>query len=267
MKAFVAILSLIPSEIREKIIEKVSWNCYFNAPLCCEGIKEYKSDVTIPMSCYEYLARLGSARKEKEEGSEFIRIKKTRAVRVFKEIVSQCLSKKAEEAEQELDQNEVASALGTNGPKLLAFLASLALENKVAYYPVVTTKLPDPVPSRVIRIPRPKPIKRKPIKEKKVVPPCVQNIKQRAEEGKNLSHEERLILLFWWMNNVTNDVEELVSLFKNVPDFDEKKTRYYVEHALKRGYRPYSCTKIIGLGLCPFNGEKEKCPLFSRTSS
>lgn len=100
----------------------------------------------------------------------------------------------------------------------------------------------------------------KPIRSKtREIPPCIQRIKERAERGDNLSHEERLVLLFWWMNNVTQDVDELVDLFRRVPDFDEKKTRYYVEHALKKGYKPFGCEKIKALGLCPVS--EGGCPI------
>ena len=107
----------------------------------------------------------------------------------------------------------------------------------------------------------------KPVRRSNWIPPCIQRIKERAERGDNLSHEERLILLFWWMNNVTQDVDELVSLFRNVPDFNEKKTKYYVEHALKKGYRPFGCEKIKALGLCPVEGKCIKNQISSSSSS
>jgi len=53
-------------------------------------------------------------------------------------------------------------------------------------------------------------------------------------------------------------VEDLVNLFKTVADFDEKKTRYQVEHiaGLRGGhkfYMPPSCQEMNSLGLCPTN--------------
>lgn len=50
-------------------------------------------------------------------------------------------------------------------------------------------------------------------------------------------------------------VDQIVDLFRNAPDFDEKTTRYQVEHiAGRRGggkrYDPPSCRRMRQEGLC-----------------
>jgi hypothetical protein len=81
-------------------------------------------------------------------------------------------------------------------------------------------------------------------------PPCIAKIVERARNGENLTHAERLVLLFFLLSlGLPN--EEIVEYYRNLPDFNEKKTLYYIEHARRRGYKPYSCEKIRELGLCP----------------
>ena len=93
------------------------------------------------------------------------------------------------------------------------------------------------------------------------LPPCIQAIAERAEKGENLSHAERLVLLFFALNVGMSD-EEIVALYSKLPDFDEKKTRYFVQHARRRGYRSYSCEKIRSMGLCPV----KECPVKGKRS-
>jgi DNA primase large subunit len=39
--------------------------------------------------------------------------------------------------------------------------------------------------------------------------------------------------------------QEIHSLFRNQPDYNEKKTQYFIEHARKRGYKPFTVQKIL----------------------
>ncbi|MFH2109928.1 MAG: hypothetical protein ABIJ47_01570 [Candidatus Bathyarchaeota archaeon] len=45
-------------------------------------------------------------------------------------------------------------------------------------------------------------------------------------------------------------IDEILSRFAGMQGFDEGKTRYYIEHALRRGYRPFKCATIQKLGGC-----------------
>jgi len=53
-------------------------------------------------------------------------------------------------------------------------------------------------------------------------------------------------------------VEKVTTLFQTQEDFNEGKTRYQVEHAREKGYRPRKCSTIQGLGYCI----GEACPIF-----
>ncbi|MEM4036001.1 MAG: hypothetical protein QXU97_05280 [Fervidicoccaceae archaeon] len=86
------------------------------------------------------------------------------------------------------------------------------------------------------------------------LPPCLAALLARAESGENLSHHERFALATF-LAQVGVGEEQIVDIFRGLPDFDEKKTRYQVEHLLgKRGggkkYFTYGCDKMRTLGLC-----------------
>lgn len=85
-------------------------------------------------------------------------------------------------------------------------------------------------------------------------PPCIADLVERARRGENLSHHERFALATF-MLNIGAEIESVVDLFRNMPDFNEKITRYQVEHlAGLRGsgkkYLVYSCEKMKTLGIC-----------------
>jgi DNA primase large subunit len=89
---------------------------------------------------------------------------------------------------------------------------------------------------------------------KAVTPPCIQHLYDQISKGENLPHPARLLLgTFLIYSNKTLD--EMLELFKRLPDFDEKITRYQLEHLAgkkggsKRYYVP-SCEKIKLENLC-----------------
>ena len=80
-------------------------------------------------------------------------------------------------------------------------------------------------------------------------PPCIADILMRVDEGQNITHIERLFLVFFLHSlEVPND--EIVNLFAKLPDFDRKKTEYQVEFAKKKGYSPHSCSTLKSYSLC-----------------
>lgn len=85
-------------------------------------------------------------------------------------------------------------------------------------------------------------------------PPCMAWILERARRGEHLSHHERFAIATFLLN-IGAEIDYVVDVFRNMPDFKEKITRYQVEHlAGLRGsgkkYRTYSCEKMKTLGLC-----------------
>lgn len=95
--------------------------------------------------------------------------------------------------------------------------------------------------------------------EPRALPPCVRSIYERALQGDNLSHQERFTLATFLLN-VGKDVEDVLEVFKNMPDYNERIARYQVEHlAGLRGshkkYSPPSCKTLVSWGLCPGKDE------------
>jgi DNA primase large subunit len=85
-------------------------------------------------------------------------------------------------------------------------------------------------------------------------PPCIIHALDQMTVGENLPHSAR-VMLATYMLAIGKNIEEIVSLFKTAPDYDERVSRYQVEHlAGERGsrvrYLVPSCTKIRNDGLC-----------------
>ncbi|HIC99053.1 MAG TPA: hypothetical protein EYP08_05315 [Pyrodictiaceae archaeon] len=85
-------------------------------------------------------------------------------------------------------------------------------------------------------------------------PPCMKDMYDALLRGENLSHHQRFAIATF-MLNIGATIDQVVDLFKNVPDFNEKTTRYQVEHLAglrgsQKRYLTYSCEKMRTLGLC-----------------
>ncbi|NPA70174.1 MAG: hypothetical protein GXO26_05135 [Crenarchaeota archaeon] len=106
-------------------------------------------------------------------------------------------------------------------------------------------------------------------------PPCIQTLLKALEDGEDLPHYARFVVASYMLHylvkyekkNIEEAVKTVVQLFKNVPDFDEKKTRYQVQHIAglvggRKFYLPPNCNELRSLGLCPVDGKCEvKNPL------
>lgn len=92
-------------------------------------------------------------------------------------------------------------------------------------------------------------------------PPCINNIINKTKNGINLSHFERLVLVFFLIN-IDFTVDEVLNIFKLQPDFNEERAKYYIEHAAgkvggRTRYKSYNCVKIQSFqGIC----KKEEDP-------
>jgi len=86
-------------------------------------------------------------------------------------------------------------------------------------------------------------------------PPCISELIKRVAKGQHLSHVERFTLVTYLLHQGIS-VDSVVSLFSNVSDFKEDKTRYQVEHlAGKKGgrtqpYITYNCNTLQSHGVC-----------------
>ncbi|MCD6522387.1 MAG: DNA primase large subunit PriL [Candidatus Diapherotrites archaeon] len=85
-------------------------------------------------------------------------------------------------------------------------------------------------------------------------PPCIKALLSRARAGENMAHQPRFVLATF-LTSINMPIDQIISVFRNMPNFNEKKTRYYIEYSAgKRGsgvkYSPPACEKMKYYGLC-----------------
>jgi DNA primase large subunit len=85
-------------------------------------------------------------------------------------------------------------------------------------------------------------------------PPCIEALYQAFTSGRHLSHIGRFTLTSFLVN-VGMPSEKVIELFRNVSDFNERMTRYQVEHiAGEKGsrtrYIPPKCDTLKTHGVC-----------------
>ena len=129
-------------------------------------------------------------------------------------------------------------------------------------------KIMEPVKDRLSNLQERLSIKYEPVNVKVTTryPPCIESIMKEMRSGGNPSHMARFAYAAFMVNALTDydgleiddAVERIINDFKTVADFNEKITRYQVEHisGLKGGrnkYLPPSCQEMNTLGLCPTN--------------
>ncbi|MEM1542218.1 MAG: hypothetical protein QW101_05200 [Ignisphaera sp.] len=85
-------------------------------------------------------------------------------------------------------------------------------------------------------------------------PPCIRKLIEDITKGENLSHHQRFALATFLINMGIN-IDTIVRLFSYSPDFNERITRYQIEHLAglkgsKKKYLVYSCDTMKTLGMC-----------------
>lgn len=78
--------------------------------------------------------------------------------------------------------------------------------------------------------------------------PCIQEALNKPLHG-GTGHLMRLAIACEHLA-AGYSTEEIIGLFRNQDDFNERKTRYFIEHAQRSGYKPFKCEKIRELGYC-----------------
>jgi len=86
-------------------------------------------------------------------------------------------------------------------------------------------------------------------------PPCIKSLYGTLSSGRHLSHIGRFTLTTFLVN-IGMTVESVIDLFRSLSDFNERMTRYQVEHiAGGRGsrtkYIPPRCDTLRTHGVCP----------------
>ncbi len=90
--------------------------------------------------------------------------------------------------------------------------------------------------------------------KKNIIPPCIDHLYKVLNNGENLPHSARLLLATFLLFS-GKSIEEIIEIFKKLPDFNERITRYQLEHLSgKKGsskkYFVPSCEKIKLENLC-----------------
>ena len=86
------------------------------------------------------------------------------------------------------------------------------------------------------------------------MPPCVRRLLDTLSSGGRLSHVGRFTLTSFLVT-VGSTEDDVLNFFKSASDFDERKTRYQVEHisghrGSKTKYTPPKCDTLKTHGLC-----------------
>lgn len=89
------------------------------------------------------------------------------------------------------------------------------------------------------------------------LPPCVSELVGRVRAGDNLTHQARFALVAHLLERGWRE-DQIVELFRNLPDFREKVTAYQVSHIAKRRYKPPSCDTMRNWGLCNADCGRER---------
>ena len=88
-------------------------------------------------------------------------------------------------------------------------------------------------------------------------PPCIKAIWEKFKAHIEVDHHSRLVLL-WYLMNKGYSKEEIIEIFKMLPDYDEEITKYQVDYAFRKQYKIPSCKKRREWGICV----GEDCPYF-----
>jgi DNA primase large subunit len=80
-------------------------------------------------------------------------------------------------------------------------------------------------------------------------PPCMKNIIAQIENSINVPHQGRFSLVAF-LNGIGMKEEEIMKILMPIPDFDDRMTRYQVEHITGKEYSAPSCDTMRTYSLC-----------------
>ena len=88
-------------------------------------------------------------------------------------------------------------------------------------------------------------------------PPCMKKLLDMTRAGENVPHTGRFALVAF-LHTLGMDSEEILQTFSTAPDFDERKSRYQVDHITGEisgtEYTPPECSTMKSYGIC-FNAD------------
>lgn len=80
-------------------------------------------------------------------------------------------------------------------------------------------------------------------------PPCIMRLLEEAKKHQNLNHQARYFLATY-LTTIGLSEDELTKIYSDLPDFNEKTTRYQLSHIKKKAYSVASCSTVMTYGLC-----------------
>lgn len=86
------------------------------------------------------------------------------------------------------------------------------------------------------------------------LPPCIRTLLANAQKGVNLPHSGRFALVSF-LHAIGLNLEQILTLFSESPDFDEQKSMYQIKHITgdlngTDGYTAPECSTMKTNGLC-----------------
>ena len=85
------------------------------------------------------------------------------------------------------------------------------------------------------------------------LPPCMHRLLATVQTGENIPHTGRFALTAF-LRHLGIRPDDIVKMFSDIPDFDEGKTRYQIEHisGITSGtkYTPPECSTMKSYGIC-----------------
>lgn len=85
--------------------------------------------------------------------------------------------------------------------------------------------------------------------EVETFPPCFLEMYKKLVGGQKLTHIENFNIAVF-LFNIGYNYDEILSLFKNSPNFDEKIAGYQIKKIIEKGYSVPNCDTLKSNGLC-----------------
>ncbi|MEI8363926.1 MAG: hypothetical protein WCF78_00515 [archaeon] len=83
----------------------------------------------------------------------------------------------------------------------------------------------------------------------KEFPPCFMQMYNKIMSGEKLTHIENFSLAVF-LSNIGYSYDEILSIYKHLPNFDEKIASYQIKALMEKKYSVPNCDTIKGNGLC-----------------
>ena len=80
-------------------------------------------------------------------------------------------------------------------------------------------------------------------------PPCIEGLLDMMRKHENVGHTGRWLLAVYLINRGMS-TSDMLKIYSNSPDYNQKTTAYQIEHARKRGYKMPNCASVLTYGYC-----------------